>query len=135
MNVFLHRRQVVTDSHIDINENEISSITHGGRILEEGRDYTVSEGRLTLKANFLLSLPSIPLGEVAVLDCSFIAAPTLKILICQVDADRHEEKNEDLTQIPNIKHKALKVAIGSAGLLAIAAAAAKIIVSKRKPKL
>jgi len=53
------------------------------RVLVEGGEYSLSEEGLTLKAFFLLSLPSYPLGEVALLSCRFSDGPNWEIRIYQ----------------------------------------------------
>ena len=123
--VNLRKQQVVTDVRLDMPIEENLSVFYGERMLEEGLDYSISENTLILNANFLLSLPSHPLGEVAVLHCNFSDGTAWTIRINQLDALPIK------AEASSTKRKAAKVAIGGAGVLAIAAIA-KFLMSRRK---
>ena len=127
--IFLHRRQVVADAHFELADSVPISITNGEYVLEEGKDYTISERKLTFKANFLLSLPSHPLGEVAALCCNFSDGSAREFRVFQLEVPDSKPDEPMINQ--NMKRKAIQVAIGGAGLLA-AAAITKIIISRNK---
>ncbi|MCL2421493.1 MAG: hypothetical protein FWD03_06505 [Defluviitaleaceae bacterium] len=135
--VFLHKRQVVSDAYIDLNGAELSTIVYAGNVLESGRDYMVSEGKLTLKSRFLLSLPSHPLGEVAMLCCHFADGAVREVRVFQLDILEAEErigegaKPGGAVLSPIVKRRAVGFAIGGAGVLA-AAIATRVIMAKRK---
>ena len=133
--IFLHKRQVVADAHFALAGDNPDSIinTNSEYILKEGKDYTVSDGSLIFKANFLLTLPSYPLGEVAVLCCNFSGGSSREIRVFQLDVDvkATDSKSDEPLLNPDTKRKALQVAIGGVGLLA-AAAVVKAIISRNK---
>jgi len=108
--VFLRKRQVIADISIPLylhsntleevtlyetaphrNKQKTSTALHKdgsvrlakNRVLVNGGEYALSENTLTLKAFFLLSLPSYPLGEVALLRCRFSDGPDWEIRIYQ----------------------------------------------------
>ena len=135
--VFLHKRQVVTDADIDLNGAELSTITYGKHALKLGQDYVVFEGKLILKAHFLLSLPSYPLGEVAMLCCHFSDGAVREIRVFQLDVEEDKGPKDEGVKAEgsllglNVKCKAVGFAIGGAGVIA-AAVVAKVIMAKRK---
>ena len=128
----LRKMQVVTDAHLEIPfSSKPAKISYKERILEEGREYRLAENTLILSANFLLSLPSYPLGEVAVLNCISSDGGNWIIKVNQLDALDEKEKTQPPSNAVSKKKKAVRFAIGGAGLLAIAAIT-KIIVSRKK---
>ena len=164
--ITLRKHHLVTDVYLTLppDSKKLLDITHGKRILEEGRDYflddkvpgkpsTITYKGLTIKADFLLSLPSHPLGEVAVLHINFEDGSISEVRIFQLDGGsdidsdvgsnggsskknttkKDTTKNETAKTESGKKSKTIRLALGSAGILAVGLAA-KLIMSRRKKK-
>lgn len=130
VNLFKH--QVVTNTRLEMPISENPVIFYKGRALEEGVQYIISGNVLVIRANFLLSLPSHPLGEVAVLLCKFPSGAKWKIRVIQVDKTAETtEAVPSAAPAPVNKSKATRFAIGGVGVLAVAVLA-KVLLRKKK---
>jgi len=132
--VNLYKGQVVTSEHLKIpSKQKIFAITCGGRTLKENLDYKVeskiSGQVLILNSNFLLALPSYPLGEVAIINCIFADDSVWTIRVFQVELAPEEKTPKQIAK----KRKAVAFTIGGASVLvATAAIATKIILARRR---
>ena len=128
--VNLFKGQVVTNQRLKIpSKQKIFTITCGGKTLKENLDYKISSKTLVLNSNFLLTLPSYPLGEVAIINCVFANDTSWKIRVFQLELAAQEKTPEQIAK----KRKAVGFAIGGTSIaIATAAFATKIMLSRRK---
>ena len=142
--VNLFKGQVITSQHLNIPSNQkIFTITCGGKTLKENLDYKLeykkgakfsklsnnTNNSLILNSNFLLTLPSYPLGEVAIINCVFADDTSWKIRVFQLELATQEKTPEQIAK----KRKSIGFAIGGAGIfVATTAIATKIMLARRK---
>ncbi|MDI9414369.1 MAG: X2-like carbohydrate binding domain-containing protein, partial [Bacillota bacterium] len=85
--VFLKKGAEIKDRHLllELNGNELLSITLDGRELEKGVDWDIAFGRLALKAQFLERFNLDEYGVVGTLKCQFSAGVPWEIYIISHD--------------------------------------------------
>jgi len=131
--VKLYKNRVITDVSVDLPmASSVEGLYFEGKMdrpLKSGRDYSTAK-RLTLHANFLISLPSLtddPTGEVAALICKFTDGKHCKIIILQIDKEK-DTKPEEKPKATLKKNRTIGLALG---VLLISAIIAKKIKNRR----